>query len=348
MTIEQPPSRVKILTRLRIDEVGGVDQGAGEGVKVVLMKRANDSADADHVDLSPAEISRAKVEGYQALRHAEQRFLKEEGTGFADHQHEDDEPGVRPTPPDDPNRFLFSKETFLRKTYAATASGDSASREDEATPVDELDGPPPPPDGTVEGDGGNDKPSSTISGLSPEVLRALSNSPRALALMLAVRERFHKNQPHEANTMTTSTNLMDIAKREGVHVIAKIMAADQKSNGVSQDELVAMISDHERQDGETAAKCFSRHYEADTADGLALRKAVEITKNAPLQDDAAAEAEKDATEAMRELVAIGKSRWPSLTPAQQFARSFECNPELAKRAHRRPSVFSTSHPFPSR
>jgi len=31
----------KILTRLRIDEVSAVDKGAGEGVKVLLMKRAD-------------------------------------------------------------------------------------------------------------------------------------------------------------------------------------------------------------------------------------------------------------------------------------------------------------------
>src|SRR6516225_8494800 len=106
----KPPTKTRVLTRIRIDEVSAVDKGAGEGVKIMLMKRAPDSADTDHVDLSPAEIARAKIEGYQALRHAEERFLKEEGTGYADH-----------TPEDDPSRFLFSKETFLGKSFAATA-----------------------------------------------------------------------------------------------------------------------------------------------------------------------------------------------------------------------------------
>ena len=32
----------KVLTRLRIDEVSAVDRGAGDGVKIVLMKRASE------------------------------------------------------------------------------------------------------------------------------------------------------------------------------------------------------------------------------------------------------------------------------------------------------------------
>jgi hypothetical protein len=100
---DKPPTKARVLTRLRIDEVSAVDKGAGKGVKIMLMKRA-DAAD-DHVDLSPAEIARAKIEGYQALRHAEERFLKEEGAGYADH-----------TPEDDPSRFYFNKDTFRRKS----------------------------------------------------------------------------------------------------------------------------------------------------------------------------------------------------------------------------------------
>src|SRR4051812_39902538 len=37
----------KILRRLRIDEVSSVDRGAGEGVKILLMKRANDHSIID-------------------------------------------------------------------------------------------------------------------------------------------------------------------------------------------------------------------------------------------------------------------------------------------------------------
>ena len=43
---------------------------------------------------------------------------------------------------------------------------------------------------------------------------------------------------------------------------------------------------------------------------------------------------------------VGKARWPSLSPAQRFARAFETNPELAKRAISRPPP-STIFPHPT-
>src|SRR5262249_29805393 len=40
----------------------------------------------------------------------------------------------------------------------------------------------------------------------------------------------------------------------------------------------------------------------------------------------------DSAEAIRELQAIGKRRWPGLTPHQQLARAMETNSDLATRA----------------
>src|SRR5215471_2845704 len=110
----QPP-KTKILTRLRINEVSLVDRGAGESCRVVISKR-DDSVDEE--------------------------FLKRNGTGYADHE---------PADSDDENPFLgIFKGT--NKSFAAVARGDEADRKDEATPVDEIIGPAPPPDGAVEGD----------------------------------------------------------------------------------------------------------------------------------------------------------------------------------------------------
>jgi len=92
---------------------------------------------------------------------------------------------------------------------------------------------------------------------------------------------------------------------------------------------------------ETPAIAFTKLY----TDSSELRDAIEIAKGAVLQDAVAAEIERDSREAMDELTRIGKSRWPSLTPAQRFARAFETSPELAKRAHRRPGP-STSFAHP--
>ena len=146
--------------------------------------------------------------------------------------------------------------------------------------------------------------------------------------------------------MSFEDKIRDIAKREGVVVIAKIMVADNRSYGISESELVDLISNHERKPDESPAQCFARHYEANNEDGLSLRKAVAIAKNMPFEDDSEARAEADSRAAMAELTAIGKQRWPSLTKAQQFARAYECNGALAKRATRRPSP-STSFPFPT-
>src|SRR5262249_62202967 len=130
-----------------------VAKRAGEGVKTVLMNRPEPAEDNRPVEMPDYERRYWQALGATALRHAEERYAKEHGTGHADHLPADDDIEVAPTPADDPSRFLFSKETFLRKTYADDARGDEATREDEAVPVDELDdgAPPPPPDGASGG-----------------------------------------------------------------------------------------------------------------------------------------------------------------------------------------------------
>src|SRR5262249_16384665 len=131
-SIMQPPKkRPTVLTRLRIDEVSLVDKAAGQGCKIVISKRDDSADDNRPVKMPEHERRYWQALGKTALRHAEERYAKEHGTGAADHLPADDEPEIRPTPADDPERFLFSKATFLRKTYAADAAGDEATREDE-------------------------------------------------------------------------------------------------------------------------------------------------------------------------------------------------------------------------
>ena len=109
--------------------------------------------------------------------------------------------------------------------------------------------------------------------------------------------------------MSFEEKIHDIAKREGVVVIAKIMVADNRSYGISESELVDLISNHERRDGESPAQCFARHYEAPNEVGLSLRKAIAIAKNMPFEDDSEAEAEKDSRAAIDEL---GRTREAAL------------------------------------
>ena len=53
--------------------------------------------------------------------------------------------------------------------------------------------------------------------------------------------------------------LSDIAKREGVVVIAKIMVAENRAYCITESELVDLIF-NDRQDGESPAQTFARHF----------------------------------------------------------------------------------------
>jgi hypothetical protein len=304
--------KIKVLTRLKINEISLVDRGAGENCRILISKR-DDSADADRGDPSPAEITRAKVEGYTALRHAEERFLKEHGTGHADH-----------APEDDPSRFLFSKETFVRKSAAADARGDG------------------------DGDGNSHHASQIAdllveSGKHPDRQAALDHllhNPRGAAML----QRLSKSE----DSTPMPVNFSDVVKSHGI-ALFKHMVSEGTSFGLSEEDVVKLATEHAQRvhSGDRGDVAFAKMFSATDEAGATLRAAVEVAKNASLQDAVAAEVERDSREAMEELSKIGKARWPNLTPAQRFARAFETNPELAKRAHRRPGPSTSfAHPAP--
>src|SRR5262249_51753718 len=159
------------------------------------------------------ERTRAKVEGYMAIRDAEQRFLKEHGTGHADHA---------PEPVRDESRFLFSKETFLRKTYAADSAGNEADMQDEATSADKLDG-------------GNDHHASKVadllveSGKHPDRQSALDHLLHT-AQGAAMLRRLHKSE--DTTIMNPTDKLRDIAKRYGIGAIAKSIVEDDHAYSI--------------------------------------------------------------------------------------------------------------------
>jgi hypothetical protein len=53
----------------------------------------------------------------------------------------------------------------------------------------------------------------------------------------------------------------------------------------------------------------------------------------------------DPSAALAALHRIGRERWPDASEAIRFTRAFEANPELARKAHVRPSA-TTSYEFP--
>src|SRR5262249_22460834 len=317
-----------------IDEVSMVDRGAGVGCKIVISKRADDGAN-ELPPLSDAERERAEYEGRAAIRDQEniekREYERIHGTGAADHGPADDD---RSGPLYEHFLGIFK---VTNKSFAADAAGDEATREDEAVPVDELDGPPPPPDGTSAG-----VPDKTIRfDVGDKTITA--RDERALARWLSVQERIHKSNSTEEST-TMSLDLSAVVKAHGIGALCRHMIKSATSFGVDEHALVKLATEdaQRKYPTDTPAIAFSKLY----TESNELRDAIEIAKGVALQNDVADALAQDSEAACAELTAIGKARWPSLSPAQRFARAFETNPTLAARAHRRPGP-STSFPHPA-
>ena len=140
-----------------------------------------------------------------------------------------------------------------------------------------------------------------------------------------------------------SLNLSEVVKAHGITALCKHMVAEGTSFGIDEHELVELATEdaNRRYPSDTPAMAFSKLF----MESSELREAIEIAKAAALQDDVAAEIEKDSRAACAELSEIGKRKWPSLTPAQRFARAAETHPAILARAHRRPGP-STSFAHP--
>src|SRR5262249_6082289 len=200
-TNKSPPRRARVLTRLRINEVSAVDRGAGENCKIVLAKRAD--ADYSNVEPSHEERVNADIIGRGALRAQERREQQEREDGDV----------VRNT----------YKDIFLGKITAAEALGIEVDKsDDEADELADGDGDSCPECG--RGDDGNDHHASQAADLLVEsgkhpnrasALDHLLHTAQGAAMLRRLRK--HEDQP----TMTTP-DLQAIAKREGVHVIAKV------------------------------------------------------------------------------------------------------------------------------
>src|SRR5262249_26532477 len=111
-------------------------------------------------------------------------------------------------------------------------------------------------------------------------------------------------------------NLSDVVKAHGVVALCKYMVESQSSFGASESELVelATLDAHRKYPTDTPAGAFAKLY----MESRELQQAVEIAKGSALKNAVA----QDSEAACAELTAIGKARWPSLSPAQRFARAF--------------------------
>jgi hypothetical protein len=270
----------RVLTKIRIDEVSAVPKGAGEGVRVLLMKRA--PADEPHVE----EASRRG--GYE-------KFLKI----FTSKAEADDGGNDAGSLPNHPvvqaARLLVASEKF--------------------------------------GDYG-------------QALDFLLNKPAGQALLT----RLKAAEPAKESTMDS---LASIAKDIGIVGVAKAIVSEQRSYGISESEFVGLVTEHAaKQHPELRPDAaFAKLYESEEI----VRRACSVLKSAPLVADLTplqvggtdAQALDDPQAALAQLPELGQQRWPNERPDVQFSRAFELRPDLAVKAHRRPSP-TTSFAFPTR
>lgn len=259
----------KLLTRLRTGEVSSVDRGAGEGVKIVLMKR-DDAADRrDHRERRRPQIDKRLENIFEAYLGDGRPLLRKRtkaGSGDAWAQYRRDHARELERRRNDMvGRGGELGETWkqvrdLAGAQALLLSHSSASRELNAL----------------------------LSGV-PFVERAAA----LLRLARTLRGEAGGNdaggdQTNKRGTTMRTTRTMTISKAEALQAIikqhgaaklCKMIVDDGDAHGITERELSqAIMATVALCDGETPEMGFARIYCADNADGLAMRKAVQLAK----------------------------------------------------------------------
>jgi hypothetical protein len=160
----------------------------------------------------------------------------------------------------------------------------------------------------------------------------------------------------EIPKMHRAEELRSIAKDYGVAKVCKFIVDEGRSHGITESELCKLVDDEAqkyRKAGERPNTCFERFYNA--PENLDLRKAIAVCKGTrlpltiePRMVGGEAIDVNDVEAALKQLRALAelqRARAPWQSEAQAFAAVFEARPDLAARAHRRPSP-TTSYAFP--
>jgi hypothetical protein len=210
--------RIRKLTRLRIDEVSAVDRGAGEGVKVVLMKR--DAEDALAAEI--AEVKRkfpgipddeAKMFAEGRLRSKQARFDDDKGNPM--------------------NKLTTDKEwrEYLERWIA------SLSPEGRAWARRQLD--------LAEAQMAEQERANAVRGSTPR--RAVAPSPRQNKLTAVQRESYGSGAKAKSDT------LQKIAADFGIQRLAKHLV-EHGSQEITEGEFVELVNKHA---GQSASKLWS-------------------------------------------------------------------------------------------
>jgi hypothetical protein len=245
------------------------------------------------------------------------------------------------------NREHIAK--FDRSFYGIMAKADAKSR-------DLADG-----DEINRGDGGgaSDHHASKVADL---LIEAGSFSHRAAALQhllhkpsgQALLSRMHKAADQttaKETSMSHSEFVQSVVKQYGIVALAKSMVQDQKSYGLDESTFTRLATEHAQRiyPNDRPDSAFSKLYSSEES----VRRACQIAKSMPLVADVTplqvggedAQAVNDPSAVLAALHRIGRERWPEASEAQRFTRAFEAHPELARKAHVRPSATS-QYPFP--
>jgi hypothetical protein len=180
-------------------------------------------------------------------------------------------------------------------------------------------------------------------------LHHLLNSPHGNALLA----RLHKAEAHtgkDHSTMDKTETLRDIAKAGGIIAVAKAIIDANRSYGITEHEFVELATEHAKAAHPelTEAAAFAKLYEIpEVWRACAVLKAAAPYFDPQVQVVGGADARNvdDPSEALAALHRIGRERWPDASEAIRFTRAFEANPELARKAHVRPSATSV-YEFP--
>src|SRR6516164_145046 len=308
----------RILKNIRIDEVSAVTKGAGEGTRIVLMKR-DTSADGNVHD-SAWYKEQARIADEQNELHLRKHV-----------------------------RNWRSFDEVLAERTAKSAEGDEAEGLIAAPPVDDAITDSVDRrrhDGIVFdiGDTRMKFPNERALAVWLAVQERIRKSNKEDTAMTQTTEKLEAEH---------TAKLDEVVKSYGIMPLAKQMIAEGSSYGINEGEFTALAVAHAQRayPDISPAAAFEKLFSDGSEDGIILREAHGIVKAAtftPIVVDGNADNPDDAseaTEALSRLVEEQRARAPWMSAEQLYEEVMRKNPELTVKAFRRPAA-TTTYPFP--
>jgi hypothetical protein len=146
---------------------------------------------------------------------------------------------------------------------------------------------------------------------------------------------FEKKEQPMNNRIAT---LRDIAKTGGILAIAKVLVAEDRSYGITEEEFVQFATEDavKKFPDKTPDAAFARMFTDNSSDGLVLRRAHRVVRAEQLYGPTVKAADRGSNSAYGELQARAaeyRKAHPELSEAQAFERVYSdrSNIALAKR-----------------